>query len=71
MTTQPTAVRAINAVGGVVGRFGVRPSLDDQSLLDAASKSTGLTDFGDGGGNGRATSHDDGERIAALDASIP
>ena len=49
MTTQPTAVRAINAVGGVVGKLGVRPSLDAQSLLDAASKSTGLTDFGDDG----------------------
>ena len=43
----PAAVRAINAVGGVAGRLGLAPSLDAQTLLDAAAKSTGLTDFGD------------------------
>ena len=46
MATQPTAVRAINAVGGAVQRLGLRPRLEDRSLLDAAVKSTGLTDFG-------------------------
>ena len=47
MTRQPTAIRAVNAIGGVVGRAGLRPSLKPQSLLDAAAKSTGLSDFGD------------------------
>jgi soluble cytochrome b562 len=45
---QPFAVRAINRAGGVVERLGVRASLDAQSLLDAASTRTGLTDFGAG-----------------------
>ena len=49
MTTtvqQARAIRAINAVGGVVGKLGVRPRLEPQSLLDAAQKATGLSDFG-------------------------
>lgn len=49
MTAQPVAVRALNAVGGVVQRFGMRPSLDPESLLAAAQKATGLTDYGDDG----------------------
>jgi hypothetical protein len=46
VTTQPTAVRAINVIGGAVQRMGVRPRLDEQALLDAASRRTGLRDFG-------------------------
>jgi hypothetical protein len=45
-TRPPGLVRAINAVGGVVQRAGLAPSLAEQSLLDAAAKSTGLHDFG-------------------------
>ena len=43
---QPRAIRAINAVGGLVGRVGLQPKLDPGSLLDAARKNTGLKDFG-------------------------
>jgi len=39
-------VRAINTVGALVQRVGLRPGLDEQSLLEAASKSSGLTDYG-------------------------
>lgn len=49
MTTklqQPRAVRALNAAGGVVRRFGLSVSLDEHSLLAAARKKTGLSDFG-------------------------
>ena len=46
MTTQPTAIRALNAVGDAVGRLGLRPGLTDEALLAAARKSTGLSDFG-------------------------
>lgn len=49
MTTtvqQPRAVRAINAVGGLVGRLGLRAGLDDADLVAAATTRTGLTDFG-------------------------
>jgi hypothetical protein len=53
---KPRAVRAINAVGGAVGRLGLRPGLDMDALLAAATKRTGLTDFGadDGTGDFRA-----------------
>lgn len=50
MTTtaqRPLAVRAINRAGGVARRLGVAPSLAPRSLLDAATKRTGLDDFGD------------------------
>lgn len=40
---QPRAVRAINAVGGALR---LRPNLTPLSLLDAACKRTGLSDFG-------------------------
>jgi hypothetical protein len=43
---QPRAVRVINAVGSLAGRFGLEASLDPGSLLAAARKSTGLDDFG-------------------------
>lgn len=43
---QPRAVRAINAVGGLLGRAGLRAKLDPGSLMEAARKSTGLDDFG-------------------------
>lgn len=49
MTTtvqQARTIRTINAVGGAVGKLGVRPRLEPQSLLDAAQKATGLSDFG-------------------------
>jgi hypothetical protein len=44
---QPRAVRAINAVGGAVGRLGLRASLDEDSLVAAARNRTGLTDLGE------------------------
>jgi hypothetical protein len=40
------AIRAINAVGGGLH---LAPKLTPQSLMDAAAKKTGLTDFGDEG----------------------
>jgi hypothetical protein len=40
-------VRGINAVGGVLSRFGVRAGLEPPSLMAAARKKTGLSDFGD------------------------
>ncbi len=43
---QPKAVKALNKVGGVLGRVGVRASLDPGSLLAAARKSTGLENVG-------------------------
>jgi hypothetical protein len=49
MTTslqQARAIKAINAVGGVVGKLGLRAHMEPQGLLDAAQKSTGLSDFG-------------------------
>lgn len=46
---QAPAVRVINRAGGLVGRFGVRASLDPDSLMRAARKATGLDDFGDYG----------------------
>jgi hypothetical protein len=45
---KPWAVRAVNAVGGAVGRLGLRPGLDADALVTAASKRTGLIDFGPG-----------------------
>ena len=45
-TRPPGLVRAINAIGGLAARVGLAPSLDEQSLLDAAARSTGLRDFG-------------------------
>ena len=44
--TQPRAVRALNRVGGALGRVGVAAKLDPGSLMSAARKSTGLDDFG-------------------------
>lgn len=60
---RPLAVRAINRAGGVARRLGVTPGLEPQSLLDAATKRTGLDDFGD-------DSFRDGLRVltASLDA---
>jgi len=46
VTQQPTVVRALNTVGALAQRVGLRPGLDAQSLLDAASKGSGLTDYG-------------------------
>jgi hypothetical protein len=43
---KPAAVRAINAVGAVAGRAGLRPQLDVESLIGAARKRTGLVDLG-------------------------
>lgn len=43
---QGRAVRTINSVGGALR---VKPNLTPQSLMDAASKKSGLTDFGDDG----------------------
>ncbi len=45
--TRPPATRALNLVGRAVGRLGLRASLDEASLLAAASRATGLSDFGD------------------------
>lgn len=46
-TTQPVGKRVVNALGGAVGRVGLRPSLDEAQLLGAAVEATGLTDFGE------------------------
>ncbi|MDT7537760.1 MAG: hypothetical protein QOI82_1345 [Actinomycetota bacterium] len=48
MTTlqQPRAVRAVNTVGAAVGRLGLQPRLGVDGLLAAATKRTGLHDFG-------------------------
>jgi hypothetical protein len=43
---QPGAVRAINALGASLAHLGVQPRLTADSLLAAASKRTGLHDFG-------------------------
>ena len=43
---QPFAVRAVNTIGGAAQRLGITPSLDEESLLAAAQKATGLSDFG-------------------------
>jgi hypothetical protein len=43
---QPRAVRAINTVGASVARLGLQPRLTLDGLLAAASKRTGLHDFG-------------------------
>lgn len=43
---QPLAVRAINAVGDVAERAGRKVRLDEDSLLEAAARATGLDDFG-------------------------
>ena len=44
----PFAIRAVNRAGGVLRAAGVPlVSLDERSLLDAASRATGLDDFGD------------------------
>ena len=42
----PFAVRAINRVGALAQRGGLAPRLDEQGLLEAASRATGLSDFG-------------------------
>jgi hypothetical protein len=45
---RPAWVRAVNAVGRVASSRGVLwPRLDEASLLDAARRRTGLSDFGD------------------------
>jgi hypothetical protein len=46
---QPAAVKAINRVGGALGRLGLQARLDPDSLMAAARKRTGLRDFGDDG----------------------
>jgi hypothetical protein len=43
---RPVAIRAINAAGGVAGRLGLAPRLDEEGLLAAACKRTGLQDYG-------------------------
>ena len=44
---RPLPIRGLNAVGRGLWRFGVRPiSLSESSLLGAAEKATGLSDFG-------------------------
>ncbi len=44
---RPFPMRAMNAIGRGLARFGVLPfSLGEESLLRAASKATGLSDFG-------------------------
>jgi hypothetical protein len=44
---RPLPIRAMNALGRVLARFGVVPiSLEEESLLAAAVKETGLSDFG-------------------------
>lgn len=42
----PPTVRAINVVGGLASRVGLRPSLSRADLLQAARAGTGLDDFG-------------------------
>jgi hypothetical protein len=47
---RPPALRLLNGVGGALRAAGVPlVRLDEQSLLDRASKNTGLSDFGDEG----------------------
>src|SRR3954468_8276140 len=43
---QPRAVRAINTVGAAAGRLGLQPRLAVDGLIAAATKRTGLHDFG-------------------------
>ncbi len=44
---RPFAIKALNLVGGGLGRLGLAlPSLDEQSLLDAAIRRAGSSDFG-------------------------
>lgn len=43
---RPLALRATNAVGGLVGRVRPMPSLDRDTIVAAARKSTGLDDLG-------------------------
>ncbi|MGB5191553.1 MAG: sulfotransferase [Polyangiales bacterium] len=44
---RPFAIKALNLVGGGLGRLGLAlPSLDEQSLLDAAIVRAGSSDFG-------------------------
>lgn len=45
-TRRPVSVRAVNTVGRFVGRFGMRPGLDEDELIATARKRTGLTDLG-------------------------
>ena len=52
MTTrlqQPRAVRVLNSAGGLASRVGLSPGLDEQGLVDAARKRTGLHDLGEEG----------------------
>ena len=44
---QPRALRAFNTVGGVAGRLGLAPALDESTLIQAARKRTRLHDLGD------------------------
>lgn len=49
MTTtvrRPLAVRAVNTAGAVANRYGYRPRLEPWLLLEAATRRTGLDDFG-------------------------
>ncbi len=65
---KPFAVEAANAAGRVLGALGLRPvRLDVDSLLEAASRRTGLDDFGAAGfREGLATLVESWERDAAL-----
>lgn len=44
---QPRALRVLNTAGGLAARLGLSPGLDEQELLAAARKRTGLHDLGD------------------------
>ena len=52
MTTrlqQPRALRVLNTAGGLAARVGLSPGLDEEGLVEAARKRTGLHDLGDEG----------------------
>lgn len=46
---QPRTVRVLNTAGGLASKVGLSPALDEQGLVDAARKRTGLQDLGDEG----------------------
>ncbi len=43
---RPFGIKAVNAIGGVLGKVGVKPSLEPDALIAAAQKQAGLSDFG-------------------------
>jgi hypothetical protein len=71
---RPVPLRLFNGVGAVVGELGLRASLDPDSLLQAARRKTGLSDFGDPAGmeplRVLADSVDREARLHALGRSI-